>query len=133
MRNCFSFSSTTSQIINEFTIISSIVYERNDLFKRCDFVIIASRFCFCFAAIISHFRVLITISFSNCSIYFFLIWDFCTFIRLMRFHLILMIITSSLYMNKSFTFFELSMFSIYDDVEIMFNAFFNLVFNIELI
>ena len=35
-------------------------------------------------------------------------------------------------MNKSFTFFELNMFSIYNDVDIMFNAFFNLIFNIKL-
>ena len=51
----------------------------------------------------------------------------------MRFYLILIIITSSLYINKSFTFFESNMFSIYNDIEIIFNAFFNLIFNIKLI
>ena len=51
----------------------------------------------------------------------------------MRFYSILIIITNSLYINKSFTFFELNIFSIYNDIEIMFNAFFNLIFNIKLI
>ena len=51
----------------------------------------------------------------------------------MRFYLILIIMMSSLYMSKSFTFFELNIFSICDDIKIIFNAFFNLVFNIELI
>ena len=46
----------------------------------------------------------------------------------MRFYLILIMIINSLYVNKFFIFFELNIFSICDDVEIMFNAFFNLVF-----
>ena len=51
----------------------------------------------------------------------------------MRFFLILIIIMSSLYINKSFTFFELNISSIYNDIKIMFNAFFNFIFNIKLI
>ena len=51
----------------------------------------------------------------------------------MRFYLILIIIINLLYVSKSFTFFELNISSIYNDIEIMFNAFFNLIFNIKLI
>ena len=116
---------------NEFATTSLIIYKNKNYLIYYVLIAIISRFYFYFATIISRFRILITTFFSNYSTHFFSIKNRHIFIRLIRFHSTLIIITNSLNINKFFTSLKSSIFSIYIKIKTIFNTFLNFILNIK--
>ena len=133
MRSSLSFLSSFLLSYFRFIAISSTIYKREDYINFYRFIIVLLHFYFYFIVFTLHFRALIIVSFLNYSTLFFFTKDLYTFIRLIRFYSIFIIVTSSLYIKISFIFFESSIFLISIKINTIFNTFLNLDLSIKLI